>query len=909
MHKICLYHLFITLIVITVTWVQADTFTQATAGSADENWDMFGQVLATGDFNNDGFDDLVISAPYEDTNGATNGGRIFVFYGSLNGLQYRRNSENFTQNSIDNATNEDNDRFGWALAVGNFNGDEYEDLAVGVPYEGTGGEVDTGMVAILFGSAQGLLPSSTEAFTQDSLVSASNEAGDRMGWSLAAGNFNGDNYDDLAVGIPYENTDGAVNAGLVGIFFGSAQGLLPSNSEAITQNSLINSTNEKNDYFGYALAAGNFNGDAYEDLAVGIPGEDTDGAVDTGLVGIFFGSAQGLIPSNSQAFTQNSINRARNEEGDQLGKALAVGNFNNDQYDDLAIGVSQEDSGESVNAGSTYIMYGSGNGLLPAKSEVLGQTKAYDTSEANDHAGSSLATGDFDGDGFDDLIIGVPNEDIINSSENSGTIQAFFGSSDGLLEALDPHRSYWAGQISFGGLENAQDTFGFALASGDFDNNGKDGLAVGTPGKTVDDRVSSGAVYVQEIDPALPMIDARAAIVMDRNTGEILGSKMPDMRLAMASTTKIMTALLAVEAIENGALKLGDLYTISENAAKVNGTWEDKVRITDPGDTTFLRGDQVERTEFIRVNEKMQEQGGKSAEGDPADDGRGSTLGLWIGDRISLRDLLYGTMLPSGNDAAIAVAEAVSGTESSFVLDMNSRALQLGLNRTIFQSPHGRDPETIKPLCPGITFEKSINLEDSLCRHFSTARDLARLAKFALNKKLFREIVQTQSYDTRTWVNEDLNNKNKNIKNSNRLAEFYEGVYGVKTGTTGNAGECLVFAAERSGVDLVGVVLGATRSTGNRYTDSTTILDFVFDRAIEVPFRLSVNVSRLPSGAINELNISFPTKIGKRYRIEKSTDLRDWESLETGIQGNGKIERNFPANGAKFFIRASEELN
>jgi hypothetical protein len=383
----------------------------------------------------------------------------------------------------------------------------------------------------------------------------------------------------LAVGIPYENTAEAVDAGLVGIFYGSEQGLLPSNSEALTQNSLIDSTNEDGDLFGYALAAGNFNGDAYEDLAVGVPGQDTDGVVNTGLVGIFFGSAQGLLPSDSEAFTQNSINRVRNGEGDQMGNELAVGDFNNDNYDDLAIGVAYKDVNEE-NAGSTYIMYGSGDGLLPATSEAIGQTKAHDTSEANDLAGSSLATGDFDGDGFDDLIIGVPQEDITHSAENSGTIQAFFGFSGGLLEldGLDPHRSYWAGQVSFGGSENAQDQFGFALAVGDFDNNGKDGLAVGAPNKRVDGSDRAGAVYVQEIDPGLPEIDARAAIVMNRDTGEILGSKMPDLRRAMASTTKIMTALLAVEAIQPSSprpirpLELDDLYTISENAAAIGGS-------------------------------------------------------------------------------------------------------------------------------------------------------------------------------------------------------------------------------------------------------------------------------------------------------------------------------------------------
>jgi len=864
------------LFLLAVAKAGATTFTQSTAGALSEDSDRFGSVLATGDFNGDGFADLVASAPYEDTSEATDSGILFVFYGSANGLS--DNSETITQNSISSASNEDGDRLGSALAVGNFNGDEYDDLAVGLPYEDTGGATNTGMVAILFGSTQGLLPSRTEAFTQDSLVTASNESGDRMGWSLAVGNFNGDNYDDLAVGIPYEDTAEAVDAGLVGLFYGSEQGLLPASSEALTQNSLIDSTNEGGDYFGFALATGDFNGDSYDDLAVGVPGENTDGEVDTGLVGVFFGSARGIFPTQSEAFTQNSIDGSPNEEGDQLGRVLTVGDFDNDHYDDLAIGAAYEDSG-SENAGSTYVMYGSVNGLLPARSEVIGQRKAYDTNEKNDFAGSSLATGDFDGDGFDDLIVGVPGEDIANSGNDSGTIQAFFGCPDGLLGEPESnvacHRSYWAGQVSFGGIENNGDRFGAALATGDFDNNGKDDLAAGAPEKDLGGATDAGAVYVQEIDPALPVIDARAAIVMNRDTGEILGSKMPDLRLAMASTTKIMTALLAVEAIEAGDLSLEDMFTVSENAATCNNA----VAFDIP------KGDSV--------------------------------MGLQTSDRISLEDLLYGTMIKSGNDAAIAVAEAVSGPESAFITSMNLRALQLGLSRTVFLSPYGRDPEQVPPKCVDITFEQSINLAPG-CGHYSTTRDLARLADYALEKHLFEQIVSTERFIPNNWfrggtaVRRIYCNTNQLVRGRQIGActqkDFsYEGAYGVKTGTTENAGECLVFAAKRNGSDLLGVVLGSTRGSENRYRDSTTILDFAFGRAIEQPLKLDVNVSRQVSGTINGLRVSFTANIGRRYRIEKSTNLIDWEPLETGIQGSANIERSFPSDGARCFIRVREE--
>ena len=147
----------------------------------------------------------------------------------------------------------------------------------GVPWEDTGGATDTGMIAILFGSGSGLLPSNSEAITQNSVVSSTNEDGDRFGYSLATGDFDRDGYDDLAVGVPYEDTGGANDTGMVAILFGSNAGLLPSNTEAITQNSVVSTTNETGDRFAFSLATGDLDGDGYDDLAVGVPYEDTDG--------------------------------------------------------------------------------------------------------------------------------------------------------------------------------------------------------------------------------------------------------------------------------------------------------------------------------------------------------------------------------------------------------------------------------------------------------------------------------------------------------------------------------------------------------------------------------------------------------------------------------------------------------
>jgi D-alanyl-D-alanine carboxypeptidase (penicillin-binding protein 5/6) len=263
-----------------------------------------------------------------------------------------------------------------------------------------------------------------------------------------------------------------------------------------------------------------------------------------------------------------------------------------------------------------------------------------------------------------------------------------------------------------------------------------------------------GPVYSAPAPAALPQPGAKAAILVEYPSGRVLYQKESHARLAQASTTKIMTAVIA---IEYG--NLNDVVTIA-----------------------------------------------------PADVVRGSSMGLKAGERQTLRNLLYGLMLPSGNDAAMAIARHL-GTKvqlrfpaarrqepvSYFILMMNTRALQLGLKDTHFVNPHGLDARG----------------------HYSSAYDLASLTWHAMKYKPFNEIVRQPAAVV----------PGHSLRNINKMLEEYPGAQGVKTGYTGRAGLCLVTSAARNGKQLISVVLNAPHWTA----DSTALLDYGFAQLAAAP--------------------------------------------------------------------------
>jgi disulfide bond formation protein DsbB len=455
-------------------------------------------ALGGPDFDGDGFDDLAIGVPGEKVGTALEAGAVNVIYGTAAGLAVAGNKvwHQNSANVLDSV--EAGDRFGSALAWGDFDGDGFDDLAIGIEGEDISGKSNAGAVCILYGSAAGLASGGNQFWHQNSTgILESCEAGDQFGESLAAGDFDGDGFDDLAIGAPGEKVGTAVGAGAVHVLFGSAAGLSASGDQLWTQDSTgVLDQVEPSDEFGDSLAAGDFDGDGFDDLVIGVDEEDVGTVDDAGAVHVLYGSAAGPGAAGDQFFTQDSPGIADDpDHDDNFGDALAVGDFNDDGFDDLAIAADREEVGAVTDAGAVFILYGSAAGLSGAGSQLWHQNIAgiIDAAAASEHFGADIAAGDFDGDGFDDLAIGVESENV-GTKVGAGAVNVVYGSAAGLAAGGN---QIWH-QDSTGVLESAAagEGFGDAVLAADFNGDGRADLAVGTENEKLGTISGAGAVNV-----------------------------------------------------------------------------------------------------------------------------------------------------------------------------------------------------------------------------------------------------------------------------------------------------------------------------------------------------------------------------------------------------------------------------
>ena len=481
MGKTCAFvcWLFAVLVSATAAWAQD---TRAESG------DRFGNAVVHGDFNGDGFQDLAIGVPLEDIRNVpspsiANAGAVEVIYGTLYGL--RPTSRQFWQQGAAGVADaaEPEDGFGLALAAGDFNKDAYDDLAIGVPYEDIRDIVDAGAVHVLYGSPTGLSATSVpDQFWHQNRpgIPESAEPFDSFGYRLASGDFNADGYDDLAMSSLEDSGSGTVH-----ILYGSNTGL---SADAVPPQLWIQGTSgldgipEDSDWFGVSLAAADFNGDGYADLAIGAAGEDSS----RGIVQVLHGSSVGLsvviIADQVWAQGRDAVPGLA-EVSDSFGRSLAAGDFNSDGYSDLAIGVPGEDFDGMQAAGEVIVVYGSAFGLSTTArpAQLWRQGVAFgllDAPEPGDYFGWALTTGDFNGDGFGDLAAAADREDL-GAMTDAGAVNVLHGSTNGLSSASD---QFWHRDVNgVEGTAGSGDVFGRFLTAGDFDRNGSDDLAIGVP--------------------------------------------------------------------------------------------------------------------------------------------------------------------------------------------------------------------------------------------------------------------------------------------------------------------------------------------------------------------------------------------------------------------------------------------
>lgn len=386
------------------------------------------------DFNGDGKGDFAVGSEWIERVGA-----VYLYKGNGTGYDAVRRID---QAWLPDDGIEPDDYFGKALAWGDFNGDGAADLVMGAPYEDLT-TPDVGAIHVYYDK-----PFIAQFFTLQSpgLCGSAPDCATgtgNFGRSLAAGDFNRDGVDDLAVGA--QSSDG----GRVYILYGQAGvGLQMSLSHFLNleRTGMIVQSNAN---FGSALAAGDLDCDGDEDLAIGVPYMNLPNATEAGAVVVAYAGGSFGLWDRADSWTQNggatssgSLGDIQDvpEGGDHFGAALAIGNFNGDTIlnracNDLAVGVPKEDVGTQTNAGAIQIIKGSSAGLKASGNQLFHQDvrDMEGTAEANDLFGAALAASNIGSDAVDDLIVGVPGED-----SNVGAIQLMLGQQDvGLTDAFN----------------------------------------------------------------------------------------------------------------------------------------------------------------------------------------------------------------------------------------------------------------------------------------------------------------------------------------------------------------------------------------------------------------------------------------------------------------------------------------
>ena len=474
-------------------------FSQSTAGvdGAAEVGDYFGAQLAIGDFDGDGFGDVVAAAPHEDLGRKADAGQIQVFPGGRNGIRTAGDATIHLGTRQVVGASRAGDRFGSALAVGDFDGDGFDDLGVGVPGKAIGEADNAGVVVVLYGDARGLSGRGSARFGQDTVAEAVPGAGDRFGQSLTAGDFNGDGIDDLAVGAPGDAEPGADWAGSVTVIYGGQAGLTTQDATFLHQGiEELEQTPDAGDSLGWALAATDADGDGFDDLAVSAPGESVGEAAEAGLVHVFSGSADGVVVEGATSLTEDTPGvPGVSEAHDRFGGSLAGGDFDGAGVGDLAIGVAAQSAGAATASGVVLVVPGvDGSGLTGAGTKRLNQAKGVIGSpQAGDDFGHSVAVGDFNGNGRDDLAVSAPGE-TIDDNIGAGATHVFFGAAGGITKKRD--EQWQAGRSGMAGRPEPNAGLGRALAAGDIDGDGRDDLVVAAPGRTASGRGLAGSFVV-----------------------------------------------------------------------------------------------------------------------------------------------------------------------------------------------------------------------------------------------------------------------------------------------------------------------------------------------------------------------------------------------------------------------------
>jgi hypothetical protein len=677
-----------------------------TAG-ANEAGDQLGFAVAAGDFNGDHFDDLAMGAPQEDLSSVANAGVIFVNWGSSYGTTHvgrvYHSAADMTGSIVAGAN------LGWSLAAADLNRDGFDDLVVGAPFETIGSVANAGSVYVMRGTSIGLQP--WMSFTQ-AHFGASIETGDKFGFSLAIGHFNDDADPDLVIGSPGENG----STGVALYVMGTDVGLF--GAKGILDLADAGQVPRAGDQLGTSLTTGNLMAGPEDEIVCGVPFRGTDGGQQQfGAIMLTPGSASGPVQASSRYYTAPGGTDA----SAKFGTSLASGRLMNGSYEALAVGEPFRDVHPFPEAGRVVVIPGGFAGLATGSTVEVYESNAGGAIGEGDGFGQAIAVDYYwsSADGWQDLAVGSPGEGY-GTGDSYGQVQILNGGPSGPIGIYG-----WSGfnQGTLNEKLEPADVLGHALTFGHFDGSGFGNLAASAPGEDA----FAGLVHVIAPWRQVFNLSCERSIVLDCND-EIYFSQKPFDRVLIASTTKIMTVLLACEHAARHDPDLDDVYTVP--------AWV-------------------------------------------ADDIPGSQVPLYEGEWITFEDLMYTCLLRSGNDAAHAIADMIHGSNGPdeslpiFVNEMNAKAGLIGMTGTHFNNPAGFEQEKVGP-------DKG--------EHYSTPRDMAILSSYAMQNALFRQIAGSTEWElVRHFPEYDIFWNCKNIFRS-VLWNNIEPLTGIKGGETAAAG-------------------------------------------------------------------------------------------------------------------------
>jgi hypothetical protein len=595
--------------------------TDATGGASVAGA-KFGAAVVSGDFNKDGKADVAVGAPNDKVGGVASG-TVSVFPGSATGIG---TGKRLTQADV-GAGNEAGDLWGASLAAGDFNKDGFTDLAVGSPGEVVGTATKAGAVSVFRGSASGL---TAGAWYDQSTGGGASEASDAFGSSLAAGDFNGDGFADLAIGTPGEiPAPETTRGGGVFVYKGSASLLVLGWN--LRQESFGGNT-EAGDQFGAAVAAGNVTGSTHVDLVVGAPGE-APGSDPAGAGQIFVSPGSASGPSTGFGRLQTNAAGA-NEANDHFGATLAVGNFDKDALADIAAGVPGEAPETNPAGGSIAIFPGASS--QTATGFWVQESQAGEAIVAGDKFGSSLATGDANGDGYADLLTGAPGK-TYGSATAAGAGYLYSGGPRDAGSTVSVKIGRRIAQPDVQESNETNDAFGSALAFGDTTGDGKSEAVIGASGEAPTGQPASGAaVQLTKLAPPAP-------------------PSVP---------TEQFTATAAVQASPQGTAAATLEYAYSDNIGRlVHG------HQTDPDDPRTLHWTVISGLEAYAGKPSLAEQ----ADGKLQVAVHNTSSNVWVNTQATKNPAAWGSWVNTGGLMAshTAIAKQTDGTLALFAVDGN----------------------------------------------------------------------------------------------------------------------------------------------------------------------------------------------------------------------------------------------